>query len=188
MTTPTFHNLAASVCERLLVRCLILDSGSGRTLVLQRSANEHFAAGAWELLQGSRDRGETPDEAVRREIGEEIGWHDCPPYAQLQVVSTDHFGIDQHELLHEDWSNVNYLLVGPGLEHRQLTLGADQSDARWMDLDGAVKLLSDPQHAAYAAGGLRMLRSLNQLSYDLRETVSLLDRALEAHDQPGLGR
>lgn len=51
------------------VKALILDSG--KILLLKRSDKSKHSAGVWETVGGRLEFGETPEEAIRREIDEE---------------------------------------------------------------------------------------------------------------------
>jgi 8-oxo-dGTP diphosphatase len=59
---------------RKVVWCaaLALDDGEGRLLLAQRPPGKSFA-GMWEFPGGKIEPGETPEEALRREIHEELG-------------------------------------------------------------------------------------------------------------------
>lgn len=50
----------------------VLRDAQGRVLVAQRPAGKHLA-GFWEFPGGKRDPGETPPDALRRELAEELG-------------------------------------------------------------------------------------------------------------------
>ncbi|MBJ7289039.1 (deoxy)nucleoside triphosphate pyrophosphohydrolase [Williamsia sp.] len=56
--------------SRLVVAGAVIDDG--RLLVAQRARPEHLA-GLWELPGGKVEVGETPAEALRRELDEELG-------------------------------------------------------------------------------------------------------------------
>lgn len=49
---------------------VVVYDGDGRVLLLQRVDNPRF----WQSVTGSLEAGETPAEAARREVAEEIGW------------------------------------------------------------------------------------------------------------------
>lgn len=55
------------------VAALLWRPADGRYLVLKRTADKDFAAGAWECITGRVDQGEGFTEAVHREVLEELG-------------------------------------------------------------------------------------------------------------------
>ncbi|HUR56188.1 MAG TPA: (deoxy)nucleoside triphosphate pyrophosphohydrolase, partial [Opitutaceae bacterium] len=54
------------------VVCAIIEDGAGRVLVAQRPAHKHLGL-KWEFPGGKVEAGETPENALRREIKEELG-------------------------------------------------------------------------------------------------------------------
>ena len=55
----------------LVVACALVDV-DGRVLIAQRPEGKHMA-GMWEFPGGKLEQGETPEEALIRELGEELG-------------------------------------------------------------------------------------------------------------------
>jgi 8-oxo-dGTP pyrophosphatase MutT (NUDIX family) len=55
------------------IAALVRDPASGKYLVLRRSQEKDFGAGAWECVTGRVDQGEGFDEALHREVREELG-------------------------------------------------------------------------------------------------------------------
>jgi 8-oxo-dGTP pyrophosphatase MutT (NUDIX family) len=163
--------------ERSLVRCLIADATTGLILIGLRSHRETFGSGLWEILQGSREEGETPSQAVLREIHEEIGVDVRPLLAagavQLLPVSDDHFAIEHSSGFTEDWSNINYLLIGHGLAERlgQLTIDDSHDELRWVSPDEAHQLLADHD---YSVAGQRLIALLGELYTRLMDAASAL--------------
>ena len=51
----------------------IVQDKQGRFLITRRSLDKHWAAGWWEVSGGGVRSGETPAQAVIREVGEEVG-------------------------------------------------------------------------------------------------------------------
>lgn len=54
------------------VVCAIIDRPDGRVLLAQRAAHKHLGL-KWEFPGGKVEPGESPEEALRREIKEELG-------------------------------------------------------------------------------------------------------------------
>ena len=69
------------------VAALLWHPAGGRYLVLKRTSDKDFAAGAWECVTGRVDQGEGFIEAVHREVREELGVE-----VQIDfVIGTMHF-------------------------------------------------------------------------------------------------
>ncbi len=69
------------------IGALIWDPVEDIYLLLRRSEQKDFAAGAWECITGRVDQGEGFEDALRREIAEEIGAEASP----LFLIGTTHF-------------------------------------------------------------------------------------------------
>ena len=70
------------------VAALLTDLPTGQYLLLQRAPEKDFGAGAWECVTGRVDQGEGFEDALRREVAEEIGVQDF----QIDfIVGTTHF-------------------------------------------------------------------------------------------------
>lgn len=63
-------------------RALIVDETGSKVLLGRRADDDHYAAGRWSLFGGKVDDGETPMQAVIREMKEETGL-DFIPHALL---------------------------------------------------------------------------------------------------------
>ncbi len=155
------------------VGALVWDAATERYLLLRRSAAKDFAAGLWECVTGRVDQGEGFEEAVRREVREELGLDVTLEY----LLGTTHFyrgtAVPENELI-----GVVYLctLVGSPV----LTLSPEHDAYRWVTAVEATHLLaaSDPSTAwarrliAHAAAITPLLsadlRALNrQLGFEL---------------------
>jgi 8-oxo-dGTP diphosphatase len=55
------------------IAALVHDPANGKYLVLRRSQDKDFGAGAWECVTGRVDQGESFEQAVHREVIEELG-------------------------------------------------------------------------------------------------------------------
>jgi len=60
----------------LVVKAIILNRDLRKLLLIQRSATDVSGAGTWEGVGGSIEHGESPEEAILREIREEVGIED----------------------------------------------------------------------------------------------------------------
>ncbi len=81
------------------VGALIVNPENDTYLLLKRAATKDFAPGVWECVTGRVDQGEGFDEAVVREVREEIGAGVQPLY----ILGTTHFyrgtAVPENELI-----------------------------------------------------------------------------------------
>ena len=74
----------------MLVVAAALTDGEGRVLLQRRPAGKPMA-GLWEFPGGKVERGEAPEQALARELAEELGLDvrpdDCVPFAFASVTS-----------------------------------------------------------------------------------------------------
>ena len=113
----------------------VISSPDGRYLLLRRSAEKDFAAGAWECVTGRVDQGEGFEDAVRREVREELG-------AEVRIdfiVGTTHFyrgdPTPENELI-----GVVYACTVE--EPGAIRTSAEHSEARWVTAEEARTLLA----------------------------------------------
>lgn len=72
-----------------VVHLLIFDS-AGRLLLQKRSLAKDVAPGVWDTSVGGHiDRGESVDDALRREMHEELGLRDCDPEFLYTYIHTN---------------------------------------------------------------------------------------------------
>lgn len=55
------------------VSAIIVRPSDNKTFVTERSLNKEFSPGKWETVGGKVERGETVEEALKREVKEELG-------------------------------------------------------------------------------------------------------------------
>ncbi len=108
-------------------------------LLLRRSEGKDFGRGIWECVTGRVDQGEGFEDALRREVSEELG-------VQVQVeyiLGTTHFyrgtAIPENELV-----GVVYLCALP--DPASISISAEHSEYKWLRFDEALAqlLASDP--------------------------------------------
>jgi len=121
------------------IAALIWSPKTKRYLLLRRSEQKDFARGAWECVTGRVDQGEGFEDALHREVREELG-------VEVQVehiLGTTHFyrgdPIPENELV-----GVIYLCALP--DPSSIRISPEHSEYRWLSVDQAIELLtiSDP--------------------------------------------
>ena len=113
---------------------LVWDQKADNYLILKRSEEKDFAAGAWECVTGRVDQGEGFEEAAHREVLEELG-QDVILHA---ILGTTHFyrgdARPDNELL-----GIVYLGTLRGME--PIRLSVEHSEYRWITVPQARELL-----------------------------------------------
>ena len=85
----------------MLYALAIIQDAQGRILITQRSLDKHWAAGWWEVTGGGVSAGETSEQAIVRELAEEVGLDvaDYPlerifVYENVDLESGDNYIVD----------------------------------------------------------------------------------------------
>lgn len=128
------------------VAALIVDPENDTYLLLKRAATKDFAAGAWECVTGRVDQGEGFDEAVVREVREEVGLEIVPAY----ILGTTHFyrgtAVAENELI-----GVIYLCTLT--DSAAITISEEHDEYRWLTGQQALALLvADDATTAWTRG------------------------------------
>jgi len=115
------------------VGALIRDA-AGRVYIHRRSANRRLFPGAWDIVGGHVEEGETTHEALAREITEETGWELSRIGAEISDWQWEHEGVARREV--DYLVEVSGNLALPSLE-------VDKHDAyAWVSLD-TVNIMMD---------------------------------------------
>ena len=87
--------------QYMLYVLAIIQDKQGRILITQRSMDKHWAAGWWEVTGGGVSAGETSEQAIVRELAEEVGLDvvDYPleriyTYENVDLESGDNYIVD----------------------------------------------------------------------------------------------
>lgn len=119
------------------IAALIWEPKGNRYLLLKRSDDKDFAAGVWECVTGRVDQGEGFEDAVRREVREELG-------AEIDIefiIGTTHFyrgAVDpRNELI-----GVVYGCTIPDAD--AVSISSEHSEYRWVTADEAAAMLTTP--------------------------------------------
>jgi len=140
------------------VAALIWSPTLEKYLLLQRSPERDFAAGSWECITGRVNQGEGFEQALRREVAEELGIE-----VQVEfIIGTTHFyrgePVPENELI----GIVAFCsLDDPG----NIRISSEHSAYRWLSAEEAIRLL-DPRDptANWLAGVIERAETLRQLT------------------------
>ncbi len=117
------------------IAALIWSAETKKYLLLRRSEQKDYAAGAWECVTGRVEQGESFEEALLREVNEELGVQ----VTAIHLLGTTHFfrGLTTPD---NELVGVIYLcsLAGSDLIHTS----PEHSEYRWLDAEQAYQLLS----------------------------------------------
>jgi len=119
------------------IAALIWSGETGKYLLLHRSEQKDYAAGAWECVTGRVDQEEGFEDALRREVREELGVEVRVEY----ILGTTHFyrGAPDPE---NELVGVIYLcsLADPN----SIRISSEHSEYCWLSASQALDLLSAP--------------------------------------------
>ena len=127
---------AVPVIGRFLggVGALIVNPEDDTYLLLKRAQTKDFAPGVWECVTGRVDQGEGFDEAVVREVREEIGAKAEPLY----ILGTTHFyrgtAVPENELI-----GIIYLCTMA--DSTPITISDEHDEYRWLTGAQALDML-----------------------------------------------
>jgi len=146
--------------QKLLHRAthVLVHDAEGNLFLQRRSLGKDSFPGCWDSsCSGHLDAGEDYPTAARRELGEEIGWHDTslPLRPLLKLSACPETG---HEF-------IQIYLLGPIAGPFDLN-PAEISEGRWhtpAEIDALIAA-----HPDHVAGALRLLGSLHEVGTRLR--------------------
>lgn len=124
------------------VAALIRSAVDGRYLLLRRAADKDYAAGVWECVTGRLEQGEGFEQALRREVAEEIG----TPVRLQCILGTTHFYRGAPCPVNESVGVVYGCVVD---SPESVVSSGEHSEHRWVTAPEALQLLSanDPSTA-----------------------------------------
>lgn len=131
------------------VGAILWDPGADRYLLLRRAATKDYASGSWECVTGRVDQGESFEQALHREVREELGIAVRIEF----LVGTTHFyrgeATPENELL-----GVVYCCTRRDTD--PLVFSGEHDAHRWVTLQEALDLLDDAKPGeAWLKGVLR---------------------------------
>ena len=122
------------------IGALIWDADEDKYLILRRSAEKDFAAGAWECVTGRVDQGESFEGALYREVQEELGIDIRP----LFVIGTTHFYRGETRPENELIGLVYCCSANNRpISEENFQLSAEHEEYRWVTADQAIDFLSE---------------------------------------------
>lgn len=114
--------------QYMLYVLALIEDGEGRFLITQRSQEKHWAAGWWEITGGGVRAGETSEQAIRREVPEEVGIEvtgDVPApiysYENVDLKRGDNYFVDIYHLRLDFAPEDVKLLDGEAVDFRLAT-------------------------------------------------------------------
>jgi 8-oxo-dGTP pyrophosphatase MutT (NUDIX family) len=139
------------------IGALIVNEDDGKYLILKRSPKKDYAAGAWECVTGRVDQGEGFEDALHREVREELNIE----VQLLFVIGTTHFyrGPERPEY---ELVGIVFCCTSSNLENMRLS--HEHTEHRWLTLNEARDLLNSSNLAEHwlitvierAEAGLRL--------------------------------
>lgn len=117
------------------VGALVLDPEMDRYLVLRRSAEKDFAAGAWECVTGRLDQGEGFEDGLHREVREELGVE----AEILFMIGTTHFFRGERHPGNELVGIVYCVTIS---DRDAIRLSPEHSEYRWLSAAQTADLIS----------------------------------------------
>lgn len=120
------------------IGALIWDPEEDKYLLLRRSAEKDFAPSAWECVTGRVDQGESFEEALHREVREEIGIEVHP----LFLIGTTHFFRGEPRPENELVGLVYCCsLENERVKKKEIQLSPEHAEYRWVTAGGARLIL-----------------------------------------------
>lgn len=124
------------------IAALIYDGGTERYLLLKRSLEKDFGAGNWECVTGRLDQGEGFEEALYREVREEVGLEIRPSF----IVGTTHFYRGEKRPENE---MVGVIFCCEVVGETAVQLSREHSEYRWVTLEEAQFLQESTSRAEW---------------------------------------
>lgn len=122
-----------------------------RVLTLRRAVGVR-CTGAWELVHGSIEPGESPGEAARREVQEETGLH----VERLYNVTVNSFYLHQSDTIQ---MALVFAAVVSG--DAPISLGVEHDASAWRTPRGATSVLAWPREHEAVRYAMHLLRAGN---------------------------
>ena len=112
---------------RIVVTGILKDND--KLLIVKRNSNDDLYPGAWEFPGGHVEDGETLEEALKRELKEEIGFND--DFEPVITHYTDEIKDNYHDIELDFIINVDSNKV-------QIKLSTEHEDYQWVTKDSSL--------------------------------------------------
>lgn len=142
------------------IAALIWDPTNDHYLFLRRAGERDFQSGAWECVTGRVDQGEDYEQALRREVREEIGIE-----VQIEfIIATTHFYRGEMDAANELLGVIyGCTTQTPGKAQH----GDEHSEQRWVSPEEALVFLPDGHWLKRVIQRAELLKA--RLPADLRQ-------------------
>jgi 8-oxo-dGTP diphosphatase len=140
------------------VGALVWSPRDDKYLLLRRSAEKDFASGIWECVTGRVDQGEGFEEALLREVREELGVE-----VELEcMLGTTHFyrgaALPENEL-------IGVVCLVSLDDPSSIQIGSEHSEARWLSAAEIYTLLeTDHASARWIRGVIERAEALKEIA------------------------
>ena len=114
----------------LVVKTVILNRKLKNILLVRRCDNDEIDPGEWEQVGGNMKKGETPEEAIKREVYEETGIENINVVSQLYSTYVNR---DEPYLI------LVYLCE---TEVEEIILSDEHQDYKWVDKQECLRILN----------------------------------------------
>jgi 8-oxo-dGTP diphosphatase len=126
------------------IGALVWDAEREAFLLLKRAPDKDFAPNRWECVTGRVDQGEGFEDALHREVREELG--PVGPVRPLFMIGTTHFyrGDSRSE------NELVGVVYGATIQNpAAIAISAEHSEYRWLALEEVRALLSEQEPGEY---------------------------------------
>lgn len=138
------------------VGCLIIN-GKGQVLLQKRSANKKFDPNKWALCAGHVDAGESLDDAMKREIKEEIG---------INIVNGElkSYGAKEVKIKQKNSHITYFYYLVKDLPVEAFKVQQEElSEVKWFDIDEVIKMLiNNDERLALGSERVYLFSGLNK--------------------------
>lgn len=126
----------------LVVKSIIFNKNCDRILLLQRSEEDPVGANTWEGVGGNIESGETPEEAIKREVREETG---------ITKIAIRNIAYATLVYSDEPYLIMAYICQAPT---DTVTLSNEHQAFLWADQEACRKLLPEPIIDDFSKNGI----------------------------------